>query len=140
MSLRKLVVLFCSTFLIAGCSTLKQWEDDLFYSSESTNRHSSAKVSSKKAVRNEQRPSFNQTANNVPRPASQTVVNKRINTTACKDSDDWYLDGYRVGKSFRAQKNQMLQQRSQYCGYNVNSLPSQYHSNWERGFKVGSKS
>ncbi|STY61029.1 Uncharacterised protein [Mannheimia haemolytica] len=32
---------------------------------------------------------------------------KRINTMACQDNDDWYLDGYRVGKSFREhqQKN-----------------------------------
>lgn len=62
---------------------------------------------------------------------------KRINTTECKDADDWYLDGYRVGKSFSAQKTEMLQQRANYCRYTVNKLPSQFKRNWEKGFTIG---
>lgn len=82
-----------------------------------------------------------------PKPAPTPKVakqekptTKRINTTACQDSDDWYLDGYRVGKSFSAQKQQMLQQRLNYCHYSSSNVPTQFKTNWQRGFNVGRKS
>ncbi|MDD0822953.1 hypothetical protein PTQ27_00485 [Mannheimia sp. AT1] len=70
---------------------------------------------------------------------ANNITTKRINTTQCKDSDDWYLDGYRVGKSFRSEKQKMLQQRSTYCGYTLSRLPSKYRKNWEQGFRIGIK-
>lgn len=62
---------------------------------------------------------------------------QRINTTQCRDADDWYLDGYRVGRSFNSQRNQMLQQRMNFC--QLSQLPSQFRSNWERGFAIGNR-
>lgn len=67
--------------------------------------------------------------------ATTSVTNRRINTTQCTDSDDWYLDGYRVGRSFSAQKTQMLQQRMSYC--QLSQLPTHFKNNWERGYAVG---
>lgn len=71
--------------------------------------------------------------------ATTTFQHKRINTTECKDSDDWYLDGYRVGKSFSTQKNEMFQQRVNYCRYTASTLPSQFKRQWEKGYAVGNK-
>ncbi|AUI65735.1 MULTISPECIES: hypothetical protein [Glaesserella] len=71
------------------------------------------------------------------RYSSNTIVNKRINTTECLDTDDWYLDGYRVGKSFSTQKAQMLQQRVGFCQLSLKTLPQQFKTNWENGFSVG---
>ncbi|KAE9539098.1 hypothetical protein HT665_02195 [Ursidibacter maritimus] len=68
---------------------------------------------------------------------SNNIPTKRINTTDCKDSDDWYLDGYRVGKSFTQQKNEMFNQRVNYCQFSIKQLPSHFKSNWERGFNIG---
>ncbi|VEI45921.1 Uncharacterised protein [Actinobacillus equuli] len=68
----------------------------------------------------------------------QTVKHGRINTTQCKDADDWYLDGYRVGYSFTAQKEAMYQQRVNYCK-GMLSNANQFQQNWEKGFKVGVK-
>ena len=68
---------------------------------------------------------------------SKQMAHGRINTTACNDLDDWYLDGFRVGKSFRSQRNVMFQQRVAYC---KGSGPLGYQKNWERGFQVGIKS
>ncbi len=34
-------------------------------------------------------------------PISVSKHVKRLNTTVCHDKDDWYLDGYRVGKDFQ---------------------------------------
>lgn len=77
------------------------------------------------------------TANNqgyMPTPAS---ITKRINTTQCHDSDDWYLDGYRVGKSFSDQRSQMLKERADYCQLNVQKLPSHFQANWNKGYAIG---
>ena len=72
----------------------------------------------------------------VSRKTAYTQVStKRINTTQCKDNDDWYLDGYRVGKSFSSQKQQMLQERMSFC--NMNGLSAEFKHNWERGFAIG---
>lgn len=68
----------------------------------------------------------------------QTVMHGRINTTQCKDADDWYLDGYRVGSSFTAQKETMYQQRVNYCKGTLSNA-NQFQQNWEKGFKVGVK-
>lgn len=73
----------------------------------------------------------------MPYPTATTVSTKRINTTECKNSDDWYLDGFRVGKSFHSQKTEMLQQRMHFC--QLSQLPQSYKQNWERGFAVGAK-
>ncbi len=67
-----------------------------------------------------------------------TGTHKRINTTECKDVDDWYLDGYRVGKSFSTQKKSMFEHRMTYCHFTEKTLPKLYKTNWEKGFKVGS--
>lgn len=62
---------------------------------------------------------------------------KRIDTTQCHDNDDWYLDGYRVGKSFKSQKQAMFTQRVVACGYQPQSLPAAYQQQWQRGFNIG---
>ncbi|MCK3654354.1 hypothetical protein A4G19_00790 [Pasteurellaceae bacterium Macca] len=67
------------------------------------------------------------------------IDQRRINTTECQDKDDWYLDGYRVGKSFKTEKESMLTQRSQYCGYTTKSLPKSFKNMWEKGFNIGVK-
>ncbi|MDH2997923.1 hypothetical protein A1D22_01070 [Pasteurellaceae bacterium LFhippo2] len=77
-------------------------------------------------------------SNNSKVSYSSTATEKRINTTECNDSDDWYLDGYRVGKSFKAHKQKMFEERVTYCNYG-NKLPKQFKTNWETGFKVGTK-
>lgn len=63
--------------------------------------------------------------------------NKRINTTQCQDSDDWYIDGYRVGKSFANQKQKMFQSRLNQCNYSTKSIPTYFVEEWERGFQKG---
>ncbi|OOH92119.1 hypothetical protein BMT54_00925 [Pasteurellaceae bacterium 15-036681] len=72
-------------------------------------------------------------------PYSGTATEKRINTTECGDADDWYLDGYRVGRSFTDQKNQMFEQRVNYCNNAKEKLPQNFKANWETGFRVGNK-
>lgn len=74
-----------------------------------------------------------------PKPKSTIIktskmVTKRINTTACNDADDWYLDGYRVGKSFPSQRKIMYQQRANYC---KNNIPARFKTNWESGYQMG---
>ncbi|HGO5854104.1 TPA: hypothetical protein ACK3JH_000975 [Mannheimia haemolytica] len=137
MKLVKFSAIVLATLFTVGCSGFEALEQE-FAAAESVNRYAHAKRTTpqQKTVN----PSvYRQTADRTAQ-AAKTTVAKRINTTACTDLDDWYLDGYRVGKSFRIQKNQMLEQRSRYCGYNAKQLPSQYRSNWDRGFLMGSKS
>ncbi|MGX2949101.1 hypothetical protein [Frederiksenia canicola] len=77
-------------------------------------------------------------AENIPHPTLRPTAQaktKRLNTIQCHDLDDWYLDGYRVGKSFAHEKHQMLQQRMHFCQFS--KLPQQFAMNWERGFHVG---
>lgn len=139
MKLIKSSTALLGVLLITGCSALEQWKEEIGFASESVNHYSSAKIPNTKAKNKVETFTENRASTPVYKP-NNVVVNKRINTTACLDSDDWYLDGYRVGKSFRGQKNQMLQQRSQYCGYSVKGLPTEYLHNWERGFRIGTKS
>lgn len=54
-------------------------------------------------------------AKKTPFSTANSVSTKRINTTECNDADDWYLDGFRVGKSFHSQKTEMLQQRMHFA-------------------------
>lgn len=67
-------------------------------------------------------------------------LEKRINTTDCKDSDDWYLDGYRVGKFFNKQKNEMLMHRMAFCEKAIHkNMSEKFKKNWLAGYKVGIK-
>lgn len=77
-----------------------------------------------------------QSKKNTPNKTT-TVSTQRINTTECRDADDWYLDGFRVGRSFYSQKAQMLQQRMNFC--RLTQLPHAFKQNWERGFAIGAK-
>lgn len=65
------------------------------------------------------------------------IGHQRIDTTQCNDLDDWYLDGFRVGKSFRSQKTEMFQKRIQYC---QGKLPNTHRNYWENGYQIGVKS
>ncbi len=78
-------------------------------------------------------------AKRVPNTTTENMVTTvRLNTAQCSEPDDWYLDGYRVGKSFRYQKEAMYQQRVNYCR-NTLSHTHQYQQQWENGFKYGIK-
>lgn len=60
---------------------------------------------------------------------------KRLNTIVCQDIDDWYLDGYRVGKDFPTYRENQLSQRIQFCG---NTTSAQREA-WDKGYSVGYK-
>lgn len=65
---------------------------------------------------------------------------KRINTTQCLDADDWYLDGFRVGKSFKTQKVAMYAQRVKFCQPTLKKEAlKRFKQNWESGYQVGIK-
>lgn len=69
-----------------------------------------------------------------------TKSSKRLNTIDCKDSDDWYLDGYRVGKSFSQQKQQQFEHRVQYCLQKTGKkISNNIKAYWEQGYKIGLK-
>ena len=68
-------------------------------------------------------------------PISVSKHVKRLNTTVCHDKDDWYLDGYRVGKDFQAQSQSQLNKRINYCGRRV---PEELRTAWFNGFDAGS--
>lgn len=90
-------------------------------------------ASNKKSKRNQRKRSSKDKM-----PLTTTVVTKRLNTAQCTEPDDWYLDGYRVGKSFTAQKNAMYAQRVNYCRGQISNV-HQYRQNWESGFRYGKK-
>lgn len=138
MKLFKVSLLLSATMILSAC---QQVLDDL---SEFNKEPARVPV---KVVKNHsadyERYTRNQPKASQPKSQNHTsnkVITKRINTTQCGDSDDWYLDGFRVGKSFRHQKEEMFQQRLNYCNYRVQSMPSQFKANWERGFRIGLKS
>lgn len=61
--------------------------------------------------------------------------NKRINTAECQDIDDWYLDGFRIGKSFPEYKQKMLQQRIEFCeNFTAMKVSNTLINSWENGF------
>ncbi|MGC6407509.1 hypothetical protein ACNO7M_02695 [Bisgaard Taxon 45] len=65
---------------------------------------------------------------------------QRMNTMACQDNDDWYLDGYRVGKSFREHQQKMLGQRTAYCEEQTGkAVPDQFRHSWNSGYQQGLK-
>ncbi|MDO4626001.1 MAG: hypothetical protein Q4A81_01610 [Pasteurellaceae bacterium] len=65
---------------------------------------------------------------------------KRINTIECKDFDDWYLDGNRVGRSYSNYKNQLLDYRVSYCKNKLSSSElANFKQNWELGYQSGNK-
>lgn len=74
------------------------------------------------------------------KPFSVTQTEKRINTMACQDQDDWYLEGYRVGKSFRQHKQKMLAQRRSYCEQQTQqAIAKAFLTAWESGYQQGIK-
>lgn len=145
--MKKLLILLCFPLFLTACTSETQamWEDftEGF-------KHDPERVPAKVAqgYSGEAQARFNKGtavgANGAKMPKSATKVAKttvvghqRINTTACNDLDDWYLDGFRVGKSFRSQKAEMFQKRTQYC---QGKLPNAYQNYWENGFQIGVKS
>ena len=60
---------------------------------------------------------------------------KRLNTTVCHDKDDWYLDGYRVGKDFQRKANLNWINELNFCGRRV---PEELRTAWFNGFDAGS--
>lgn len=58
---------------------------------------------------------------------------KRLNTADCKDLDDWYLDGFRVGKTHRAAGKSLLTQRIHYCESQT-TVSNQMKATWNEGF------
>lgn len=69
------------------------------------------------------------------KPISVNSHAKRLNTVACQDLDDWYLDGYRVGKDFSTYKENQLNQRGQICG----GITAAQRNSWDNGYLVGNK-
>lgn len=66
-------------------------------------------------------------------PISVNKYEKRLNTAVCHDKDDWYLDGYRVGKDFPEYSQNQLNQRIQFCG----RATSAQRNAWFDGFNAG---
>lgn len=138
MKLLNVSLLFSTTMILSAC---QQVLDDFSEFTKEPERVPVKVVKSHSAdyeryTRNQ--PKVNQSTGDTNTP--NKVITKRINTTQCGDSDDWYLDGFRVGKSFRTQKEAMFQQRLNYCNYHFKTMPSQFKSDWERGFRIGIKS
>lgn len=133
----KLSLIFCSIVLLLGCQSVDDFLAENFKQPENkpvpvVKTHSPEYERYTKSVAHTNKIKEQSTPKN-------QHSKKRINTTQCQDSDDWYLDGYRVGKSFSTQSQQMYQQRLNYCGYSIASLPSAFKSNWQRGFKQGTR-
>ncbi|OOF46506.1 hypothetical protein BKK51_02195 [Rodentibacter trehalosifermentans] len=61
---------------------------------------------------------------------------KRLNTADCQDVDDWYLDGFRVGKTFSAYQQSLLQQRINYC-QQYGGVSNGLKLAWLQGYKKG---
>lgn len=68
-------------------------------------------------------------------PISVNQYEKRLNTIVCHDVDDWYLDGYRVGKDYAKYSQSQLNQRIQYC----DGMTSTQRSAWFDGFSSGNR-
>lgn len=66
---------------------------------------------------------------------------QRINTIECQDFDDWYLDGFRVGKTFPSYKQKLLDYRINFCDQKLTEQQKQrFIQNWLNAFDIGSKS
>lgn len=73
-------------------------------------------------------------------PFAVTASEKRINTMVCHDKDDWYLDGYRVGKSFRTYQQKLLKQRTVYCEKQTKQpISAGLLKAWQKGYQQGIK-
>lgn len=128
----KIIYLLLPAFLSACTADTQEFWDDLGKTFEPNKPRQAVSV-----TKGYPEPKGNYTHTTKKVAKTQLVAHGRINTTACNDLDDWYLDGFRVGKSFRSQRNVMFQQRVAYC---KGSGPLGYQKNWERGFQVGIKS
>lgn len=65
---------------------------------------------------------------------------QRINTIECQDFDDWYLDGFRVGKTYPSYKQKLLNYRINFCEQKITEQQKQFFmQNWLKGFEVGLK-
>ena len=65
---------------------------------------------------------------------------QRLNTIDCKDSDDWYLDGYRVGKSFYDERDELLAYRVNFCEQKYRRpVDDSLTSFWFDGFAKGTQ-
>ena len=140
--MKKLLLLLLSLLFLTSCTheTQALWEDFTEGFNHDPEREPVKVV---KGYSGEAQANFNKgtakTAKISKFPASKTAVigHQRINTTVCNDLDDWYLDGFRVGKSFRTQKTEMFQKRTQYC---QGKLPNAHRTYWENGYQIGVKS
>lgn len=128
----KIIYLLLPAFLSACTADTQEFWDDLGKTFEPNKPRQAVSV-----TKGYPEPKGNYTHITKKVAKTQQIAHGRINTTACNDLDDWYLDGFRVGKSFRSQRNVMFQQRVAYC---KGSGPLGYQKNWERGFQVGIKS
>ena len=63
-------------------------------------------------------------------------VSKRLNTADCQDVDDWYLDGFRVGKTFNPYHQKLFQQRVSYC-QQYGEVSDKVKLSWMDGYKKG---
>ncbi|QLB13610.1 hypothetical protein EV697_10554 [Bisgaardia hudsonensis] len=62
----------------------------------------------------------------------------RFNIAECNDIDDWYLDGYRTGKSYSQYKEKMFSQRRNYCEESTGKkINKKFQKSWENGYKKG---
>ena len=59
---------------------------------------------------------------------------KRLNTADCSDLDDWYLDGYRVARTYAAYYQTLLAQRVQFCR-SQGIVGSHFQAQWLQGFR-----
>ena len=59
---------------------------------------------------------------------------KRLNTADCGDLDDWYLDGYRVARTYAAYYQTLLAQRVQFCR-SQGIVGSRFQAQWLQGFR-----
>ncbi|QLB21453.1 hypothetical protein A6B43_07925 [Vespertiliibacter pulmonis] len=129
MKFSRILILTTGTLLLSACSNQLTQISDLFRPSTSGQAVKVVKGTPNVYLAQKQETKPKDTN------SSHKTATRRINTTECQDSDDWYLDGYRVGKSFTQQKTQMLQNRMNFC--HISQLPNHFKQNWERGFTVG---
>ncbi len=63
---------------------------------------------------------------------------KRLNLIDCRDTNDWYLDGNRVAKSFAYQKQTQLAYRMNFCQRQLsNTALSLALQQWQAGYDAG---
>jgi uncharacterized lipoprotein PM1897 len=65
-----------------------------------------------------------------------TAGQKRLNTAACADKDDWYLDGYTVTQKHPQYKEKLLKQRIDFCTQKDGSVSEELIQEWHVGEKA----